>query len=78
MAYRDNTKSMTPSLKAASGGASKTLNHPARAGKRKTAGAGPVNSENGKTPRPGGKEFKPAGGGYGSIARPGGNQKIKG
>jgi hypothetical protein len=76
--YRDNNKPLTPSLK---NGSSKTVRmgnpRPGR-GQRKAKGAESVGSVNGQTPRPGYKQFKPAGGGFGSIARPGGNQKIKG
>lgn len=81
MAYRDNTKSMTPRLSAANRGMSSSLRSVARPGKRNNkvpGGAGAVASVNGQTPRPGYKQFKPAGGGVGSIARPGGNQRIKG
>lgn len=82
--YRDNTKAATPTLKACKDGGygkSDTLRNIARPGSRnnnKPAGAGAVGSVNGKTPRPGYKQKKPAGGGYGSIARPGGHQKITG
>lgn len=81
MAARDNTKSFTPALHACNGNKSSTLAHIARPGKRnnnKPAGAGSVDSVNGKTPRPGWHQNKPAGGGYGSVARPGRNQKITG
>lgn len=82
--YRDNTKDLTPTLKACTPGGygtNKTLKGAARPGKRNhnvPGGADGVMSANGKTPRPGYKQFKPAGGGVGSIARPGGNQKITG
>lgn len=81
MAARDNTKSYTPALKACYGGMSSVLSSIARPGKRnnlKPAGAGNVSSVNGKIPRPGWHQNKPAGGGTGSIARPGRNQKISG
>ena len=81
MAARDNTKSFTPALHACTGGRSGVLKSMARPGSRnnnKPAGAGSVESVNGKTPRPGWHQNKPAGGGYGSVARPGRNQKIKG
>jgi hypothetical protein len=82
MAYRDNTKETTPTLKACTPGGygqSSTLNNIARPGRQRNkvpGGAGSVQSVNGQTPRPGYKQFKPAGGGFGSIARPGGHQKI--
>lgn len=77
--YRDNTKPLTPSLKAHTGAANKTLNNIARPGKRNNrvpAGAESVMSANGKTPRPGYHQRKPAGGGTGSIARPGHAQGL--
>lgn len=83
--YRDNTKEYTPTMKACKPGGgygkSDTLRSIARPGKRNNnvpKGAGSVMSENGKTPRPGYKQAKPAGGGVGSIARPGFHQKITG
>lgn len=85
MAARDNTKSFTPTLKACTPGGSygknETLKSIARPGMRNNkvpSGAGSVDSVNGKTPRPGWHQNKPAGGGYGSVARPGRNQKITG
>ena len=78
MAYRDNTKSLTPTLKACkpggSYGVSSTLKGAARPGRQNKvpAGADSVASANGKTPRPGGRgERKAQGGGTGSVARPG-------
>ncbi len=78
--YRDNTKDLTPSVRAANGGKSDTLRFSNRPGSRnnnKPSGAGDVSSVNGKTPRPGYKQKAPQAGGTGSIARPGGAQKIK-
>lgn len=79
--YRDNTKSMTPSVRAHNKGKSGTLANIARPGKRNNrqpGGAPSVMKANGQTPRPGYKQFKPAGGGVGSIARPGFHEKITG
>lgn len=85
MAARDNTKSVTWTLKACkpggSYGSSDTLRNIARPGKRNNnvpKGAADVMTANGKTPGPGYKQMKPAGGGTGSIARPGHAQKITG
>lgn len=81
MAYRDNNKALTPSLKACyNGDTNSTLRFGTRPGSRnnnKPAGAGSVDSVNGKTPRPGYRQNKPQAGGSGMIARPGGAQKIK-
>ena len=77
--YRDNTKPFTPRLSADRSSGSKTLRSPVRPGKRNNkvpAGADNVMSANGKTPRPGYKQFKPAGGGTGSVARPGHAQGL--
>lgn len=77
--YRDNTKPYTPRQAASQSGGSSTLRSPVRPGKRNNkvpAGADNVASANGKTPRPGYKQFKPAGGGTGSVARPGGPQGL--
>ena len=79
--WRDNTKSMTPSVKADTHSGRSVLKGRAEPGKRNNRvpkGAGSVMSENGKTPRPGYKQKKVPGGGYGSVARPGWHQKIKG
>jgi len=80
VAYRDNTKSFTPRLTDGNSGTVRNSNpRPGGRGNKSTRGAGSVMSENGQTPRPGGRgQFKPAGGGVGSIARPGFHQKIKG
>jgi hypothetical protein len=75
--YRDNTKPFTPRQ---TNGNSKTVRNgnprPGTRNHNKPAGAGSVASVNGKTPRPGYKQNKPAGGGTGSVARPGGPQSL--
>jgi len=82
MAYRDNTKTgVTKYIGACNGVKSDVLRSIARPGSRnnnKPAGADSVASANGKTPRPGYKQKSVPGGGTGSIARPGGNQHIRG
>ena len=78
MAFRDNTKAMTPSLKDGNSGTVRNGNPRPGYHQKKAAGAGPVSSVNGQTPRPGYKQKTVPGGGTGSIARPGFHQKIKG
>lgn len=74
MAYRDNTKSLTPSLKDGNSGTVKGSNpRPGRANKKPVA-----MSETGSVARPGYHQnaAKLPKGGTGSIARPGFHQKL--